>query len=222
VSGNGCFITFEGGEGAGKTTQINLLAAKLGEMGRTVVITREPGGTPLGNRIRRELVCITDDEPSPRAELLLYEADRAHHVEKVILPALEAGSVVLCDRYADATLAYQGWGRGLDQQLITELNRAATGGLSPARTLWLDLDPEEGVSRSLKREACSGEEPEARFEREEALFHHRVREGYRAIMEAEPGRVRLVDAVGGVEEVFARVWAELEDLFACSEREGCR
>ena len=206
------FITFEGGEGTGKTTQLGLLQKRLEKLGREVTLTREPGGTPLGVEIRRHLVANSNDPPVPTAELFLYAADRAQHVEGVIKPALAAGHVVLCDRYADATVAYQGFGRGLDRSLINELNKIATGGLWPKRTLLIELDHSEGVRRSLAREAAL-DEAESRFEEEEAAFHKRVAEGYRALMKENRDRFRLIDGDGTVEEVEVRVWEALKDLF---------
>ncbi len=207
------FVTLEGGEGSGKSTQLSRLATRLEAAGRPVLVTREPGGSTLGRRIRELLVRVSEDPPSPLAELFLYAADRAHHVETVIRPALEAGRVVLCDRYADATEAYQGWGRGLGLDLIRELNGLATTGLWPDRTVVLDLPPEEGVTRSLERQSRSTAPREERFEVETVAFHERVREGYRAIAAAVPNRVRVVDAVGDPEAVAARVWETVADLF---------
>jgi dTMP kinase len=207
---NGVFLTFEGGEGAGKTTQIAALSERLRARGRDVVQTREPGGTPLGIEIRRRLVCDTDDPPTPVAELLLYAADRSHHVERLVRPQLRAGGVVLCDRYADATEAYQGYGRGLDLDVVRAVNAVATGGLWPHRTLWIDVEPQEGVRRSLER---IGGGDERRFESEALAFHDRVRAGYAAIAAREPERFRRIDGVGSPEVVFARVWAAVEDLF---------
>ena len=212
----GVFVTFEGGEGTGKTTQMALLAARLTEAGFAVTLTREPGGTALGSEIRRFLVCHTIDPPVPDAELLLYGADRAQHVAKVVRPALEKGGAVLCDRYADATVAYQGGGRMLDQELIALVNRAATGGLIPDRTILLDLEPGRGVIRALGREG--GDSDETRFEEEGSPFHDRVRAAYLGIMAREPGRVRFVDASGTVAEVADRVWREVEDLFPRTDR----
>ncbi len=214
----GVFITFEGGEGTGKTTQIALLAERLSALGHEVVTTLEPGGTALGKRIRRYLVSESDDVPTPRAELLLYAADRAHHVDKLIRPALEAGKVVLCDRYADATEAYQGYGRGLELSLVRSLNRVATQGLMPHRTLLIDLDPELGVRRSLQRQAGDDVAEESRFEAEESAFHRRVRRGYNAILKSEPRRVRFIDGGGTIEEVKHKIWSELADLFSSGRR----
>lgn len=209
----GIFISFEGGEGAGKTTQIALLADRLRAAGREIVATREPGGTELGAGLRRFLVTDGEDPPCPRAELLLYAADRAHHVERLILPALGRGAVVLCDRYADATEAYQGWGRRLDLDLVRTVNEAATGGLWPHRTVWIDVDPAEGVRRSLARQSGAGETAEVRFEAEERAFHERVRQGYGALASAWPERFRRVDGGGTVAEVAGRIWGSVADLF---------
>ncbi|GAB4253925.1 MAG: dTMP kinase [Deferrisoma sp.] len=207
----GVFLTFEGGEGTGKSTQARLLAERLSEAGWRVRLTREPGDTPLGRTLRKILLTPSGDPPCPLAELLLYAADRAEHVEKVVRPALEAGEIVICDRFADATEAYQGWGRGLDLGQVRALNRLAAGGLVPDRTVLLDLDPREGVARSLH--GVSGPGAEIRFEQEKPEFHDRVRRGYLAIAAREPGRVRVVDAGGTPEDVAARVWAAVADLF---------
>lgn len=209
----GFLITFEGGEGSGKTTQIARLRRRIEALGREALVTREPGGTQLGNEIRRLLVTEGIDPPAPLAELLLYAADRAQHVERVIVPGIEAGKVILCDRFADATVAYQGHGRGLSFELIETLNAIATGGHAPLRTIWLDLDPDEGVRRSLERQMDEGVVVEARFEREARAFHERVRRGYAAIAEREPRRFRRVDAGGTEDEVAERVWDALGDLF---------
>ncbi|MBI5016592.1 MAG: dTMP kinase [Deltaproteobacteria bacterium] len=209
----GVFLTFEGGEGTGKTTQIERLAARLEALGRPVTRTREPGGTALGRTIRELLVRSSEDSPTPLAELFLYAADRAHHVETVVRPALEAGRVVLCDRYADATEAYQGHGRGLPLDVIRASNALATAGLRPDRTLLLDLEPRLGVARALGRAVPTGAAREERFEVEAASFHERVRRGYLAIAEQEPERVRVLDASGRQEEVAERVWGAVRDLF---------
>lgn len=209
----GVFLSLEGGEGTGKTTQIGLLKGRVEGLGRRVRVTLEPGGSLLGERVRALLVRHSEDPPTPLAELLLYAADRAHHVETVIRPALAAGEVVVCDRYADATEAYQGWGRGLPLATVRRLNELATGGLLPHRTVVLDLPPDLGVSRSLRRQTGSTAPREERFETESLAFHERVREGYRALSREEPARVRLVDATGSPEAVFRRVWEAVADLF---------
>ncbi|MCU1245524.1 MAG: thymidylate kinase, partial [Acidobacteria bacterium] len=171
------FITFEGIEGSGKTTQLQQLAAGLRERGRTVVVTKEPGGTPLANRIRAILL----DSASvidPVAELFLFAASRRQHVVEVIAPALARGEVVLCDRFTDSTLAYQGFGRELDLDRLRLLNDWATGSLQPAVTLVFDLPEELGLGRALSRNTTASED-EGRFELEDLRFHRRVREGYR-------------------------------------------
>lgn len=182
----GTFITLEGPEGAGKTTQVKHLTALLTQRGIDHLVTRDPGGTPLGKKIRRILL-TPGLEVSPRAELLLYQADRAQHVEELILPALNAGKLVICDRYTDSTVAYQGFGRGIDFDLIENLNQIATGGLKPQFTFLFDLPSEEGLSR---RHPAGYD----RMEREAMDFHHRVRQGYLTMAHKEPERFYIVDA----------------------------
>jgi dTMP kinase len=190
------FITLEGGEGAGKTTQIRLLADWLTEtLGKAVLTTREPGGTILGKSLR-ELLLTPGQGPVPLTELLLYAADRAEHVETVIRPALKAGKVVLCDRFTDSTCAYQGYGRGLDLDLIHQLNQIATSGLTPDLTLWLKLEPEIGLSRRQERD---------RLEAAGLAFHRRVHEGFTAIVSEEKQRVISIDASQSGEAVAASI-----------------
>ncbi len=190
----GVFITFEGTEGSGKSTQIALLAEFLTSQGRTVMLTREPGGTLIGDQIRKVLLDPANRTLDATAELLLYAASRAQHLKEVILPARDAGKIVLCDRFSDATLAYQGYGRGLDREMIRTLDRMVTGGMRPDLTLLLDIDTAAGLVRAHGRNSSSGLEGEARFENEDAAFHTRVRQGYLALAEAEPDRIRVVDA----------------------------
>lgn len=190
----GAFITFEGIEGSGKSTQITLLADHLRKRGRAVTLTREPGGTPIGDQVRRILLDPANEALDHTAELLLYAAGRAQHLREVIRPALEAGQVVLCDRFSDATLAYQGYGRGLDIATIRDLDRIVTGALKPHLTLLLDLAPESGLARARGRNASRGMHGEARFENEEMAFHRRVRDGYLHLARQEPDRIRIVDA----------------------------
>jgi dTMP kinase len=190
----GLFITFEGTEGSGKTTQISLLADHLASTGRTATLTREPGGTPIGDQVRKILLDPSNKALHPRAELLLYAASRAQHLAERILPALEAGRIVLCDRFSDATLAYQGYGRGLDIGTIRSLDQIVTGGMSPHLTLLLDLDVSAGLSRARGRNSSAGLEHEGRFENEDIAFHDRVRRGYLTLARQEPERVRVVDA----------------------------
>jgi len=194
----------EGGEGVGKSTQARLLAAALRAAGLIVLETREPGGTPAGDRIRA-LVLDPAATVAPVTELLLYEASRAQLVAEVIEPALVAGEVVLCDRFYDSTTAYQGFGRGLDRERIRQLNAAATDGLAPDRTLVLDVEPAVGIERATRQGAD-------RLEAESLAFHERVRAGFAAIAAEEPERVRVVDASGDVDGVSALVAAALSDV----------
>jgi dTMP kinase len=197
----GTFITLEGPEGAGKTTQVKHLTALLSERGIDHLVTRDPGGTPLGKKIRRILL-TPGLEVSPRAELLLYQADRAQHVEELILPALKAGKLVICDRYTDSTMAYQGFGRGIDFDLIENLNQIATGGLKPEYTFLFDLDSEEGLSR---RHPAGYD----RMEREAMDFHHRVRNGYLTLAKKEPERWYILDAA----KPLSAVQQEFQEVF---------
>ncbi|MEI7671803.1 MAG: dTMP kinase [Deltaproteobacteria bacterium] len=217
------FITFDGIEGCGKTTQIRLAEVWLRERGLSVLATAEPGGTPLGRKIREILLnrgsCLIGAE----AELLLFAAARAQHVREAILPALEKGEWVLCDRFADATLAYQGFGRGLDAGFIRTLNAFSGQGLEPERTLLFDLPVEVGLARAKKR--ASGLLPEVaedRFEQEERAFHGRIREGYLALAAAEPERFRIIDGAGSVETVQREVCRCLEVLPQIPLRKGER
>ena len=201
----GRFITFEGGEGCGKSTQIRLLAAALEERGYSVVQLREPGGTAVGERIREVLLARDSDGLD-----LLYEAARAQIVSELIRPALEQGRVVLCDRFADSTLAYQGYGRGLDIELIRRLNSAATAGLAPDATVMLFIDPEEGLRRA--KGATGGHGAGDRIESAGLAFHRRVAEGFSRIAMEEPERVIAVGASGTVEEVHRAVLARVLDV----------
>jgi dTMP kinase len=186
----GRLITVEGVEGAGKSTQVAALRAWLVERGVSVVLTAEPDGTPLGASVRRVLGEV--DRVAPLTEALLFAASRAEHVRQVIRPALAAGQVVLCDRYVDSTVAYQGYGRGVALDTVAELNRLATDGVTPELTLVLDLDVAEGLRRVRARQgAAAACDP---FERLAIEFHERVRKGYWAIRDREPARVVLVDA----------------------------
>lgn len=200
ASPRGLFITFEGGEGTGKSTQLERLAARLRARGIEPVVTREPGGTPLAEGIRA-LLLDTRPAPQPIAEAFLMEAARAELVATVIRPALAGGRVVLCDRYDDSTLAYQGAGRGLDDAMLRGWNRAATGGLVPALTLLFDIDPAHGLAR---REGAPGEPN--RLDREPSDFHVRVRDRFLTLARAEPGRFVVFDAAQPRDTLEARVW----------------
>ncbi len=211
---HGCFVTFEGIEGSGKTTQIGRLAARLENAGEPAIVTREPGGSPLGRRLRSLLLGGEIVRMDPMAELLLYVADRVEHLRELVEPTLANGVHVLCDRYVDATLAYQGFARGLDLEFIRMLHRKPPLDRTPHRTILLDLDPELGLDRARRRNGELGlDQEEGRFERETLSFHRRVRDGYLALAEAEPFRFRIVAAEGTADEVEMRVADLLSDLF---------
>jgi len=202
---NGLFVTFEGGEGSGKSTQLARLAERLRERGLDPLVTREPGGTPVAEAIRGVLLDRALG-PGALAEALLMVAARADLVAKVIRPALASGRIVLCDRYTDSTLAYQGGGRGLDIAMLRELNREATGGLVPELTLLFDVAPEVGLER---REAAGG--APNRLDREPAAFHKRVREQYLALAAAEPARFRVLDASVAPGKLETLAWEALSE-----------
>ena len=208
MSKRGLFITLEGSEGCGKTTQAGLLKGNLRERGIEIVSTREPGGSSIGDSIRTILLS-EKYAPSHMAELLLYGAERAQHVEEVVKPALEAGKWVLCDRYGDATRAYQCFGRGLAREKVERVQALATGGLEPDLTLLFLLPVEEGLKRARERNGAS---PlgEGRFEAESIAFHRRVAEGYAALAKEFPERIVALDATGSREKVFERVLKVLE------------
>ena len=191
----GLFITLEGPEGAGKSTQMPLLCEWLEAQGHEVVCTRNPGGTQIGRQIRQILLDPENRALVPMAELMLYAADRAQHVQEVVRPALSAGKVVICDRFSDSTLAYQGHGRGLDTTLLRALNEMATEGLRPDLTLLLDLSSEAGLARVQRYRQTD------RLEEEAIAFHHRLREGYLALAAEEPERIVVIDALQEAEVV---------------------
>jgi dTMP kinase len=206
----GRLITFEGVEGCGKTTQLLLLASHLQRRGITVVTTREPGGTPLGERVR-DLLLDPRVVPVAAAELFLFEAARAQVVADVIAPALEAGTAVLADRFSDSSVAYQGGARGLPGATVARLNELACGGLVPDRTLVFDLDVELAFARARRRPSTTAEN--SRFEDEALAFHQAVAGAYRALAGREPRRVVIVDGRGTPEEVHERTRAAVADLF---------
>jgi dTMP kinase len=201
----GMFITFEGIEGSGKSTQIALLANYLIAREVRHVLTREPGGTLIGDQVRRILLDPANRSLDPAAELLLYAASRAQHLREIIMPALAGGANVLCDRFSDATLAYQGYGRGLNIEMIRALDRIVTTGMRPDLTLLFDIEAASGVARARGRNNSRGLEAEARFENEELAFHERVRQGYLALVAQEPDRIRVVDASSSVEAIQTKV-----------------
>src|SRR4030095_13659137 len=192
----GAFITFEGIDGCGKSTQLRLLAGELRVRGLHVVATREPGGTPLGQKLRAALLDV-QEQVDPLAELLVFAADRAQHVRKHLLAALEQNQVVLSDRYADATVAYQGGGRGFESKLIAEIVELATDGLKPDLTLLFDLSVAESAVRTRRRVASKRTD---RLDIEDRDFHMRVRDAYLEIARAAPDRFRVIDARGSVNE----------------------
>lgn len=199
----GQFVTLEGIDGSGKSTVLNRLAQALADKGYPVVATREPGGTAIGRAIRAVLLDVESAGMSPLCEAFLYAADRAQHVAEVIRPALEAGKLVLCDRFTDSTLVYQGSARGLDLAWLESLCSTASGGLVPVKTLLLDLPVEEGLKRLGRRRAAQGEgRYEARFDEETIAFHRRVYDGYMALAKADKERFAIIDASLSVEDVI--------------------
>jgi dTMP kinase len=209
---SGLFVTFEGGEGSGKSTQLARLAARLRARGIEPLLTREPGGTPLAEGIRA-LLLDPARRPGAMAEVLLMEAARADLVANLVRPALEAGHVVLCDRYDDSTLAYQGAGRGLDGQLLEILNRAATEGLKPHLTLLYDVAPAVGLAR---RERAQGDTN--RLDREPPEFHARVRARFLELAAAEPSRWVVLDGTATADELERQGWEALEERLAAAGR----
>jgi len=207
----GMFITFEGVEGSGKSTQARLLSASLRRAGRRALLTSEPGGTPLGRRIRKALL-----DPAgrvvPMAEWLLFEADRAAHVRQVILPALRRGITVVCDRYSDSSRAYQGFARGIGLARVDAVDRVATGGLKPGLTILLDMPAGEGLSRARRRGRMT------RIDRERARFHGLVRAAFLSLARREPRRFAVIDAREPARAVAARIGALVE----CRRSRGSR
>jgi dTMP kinase len=204
---SGIFISFEGGEGAGKTTLIEELSSSLAQLHFKILKTREPGGTKLGEHIRSLLLQHKDLSISPRAELCLFLASRAQHVEEIILPALKAGKVVLCDRYNDSSLAYQGVARGLGIDEILPFCEFATSHLQPNLTLYLDLDPKIGLARALEHRKDTD-----RIESEKIAFHQKIREAYHLLEKKFPKRFRMIDASKSPKEVFNDAFAIVKEV----------
>ncbi len=195
----GSFISFEGIEGSGKSTQAKLLYDYLKNRGADVILTEEPGGTQIGAQIRTVLLAVEHRGMSPLTELLMYNASRAQHIAEVITPALNRGAIVITDRFTDSTLAYQGYGRGLDLEVIHSLDLIATGRLRPDITLLLDLDVETGLQRNR------GIQKTDRLELEDISFHERVRIGYHMLAQDDPARIRLIRVTAGIDETHRRI-----------------
>lgn len=205
------FITFEGPDGSGKTTQIQALYEYLKGRGYTVLLTHEPGGTDIGERIRDVLHDLENVAMLPKTEALLFSASRAQIVGEIIRPALERGEIVICDRYADSTIAYQGYGHGLDLDLLRAITNFATGGLKPDLTIYLDIDAEEGLRR--KRKAfLAGEAEWTRMDQKEVAFHRRVRAGYLEMAAAEPGRWVVLNATRPIAEIQQAIRREVDRI----------
>lgn len=206
------FITFEGIEGCGKSTQARLLFESMKNRGAALLLTREPGGTKIGKEIRQILMSTSNSGLCSAAEFLLIEADRAQHVAEVIRPALDKGILVICDRFCDATVAYQGYGRGLDLNLIDKLNRFSSAGIYPNKTFLLDCPVEIGLKRALERNKETRKQAEGRFEAEDIGFHRKVREGYLALAQKEPGRFVVMDGTENREDLARKILAIVERL----------
>jgi dTMP kinase len=207
------FITLEGPEGSGKSTQARMLSARLRALGRDVLDTAEPGGTPIGMQIRRVLLDSKNGDLCPTTELLLMFAARAQNVDQWILPALAAGRIVVSDRFTDSTLVYQGAARGLGAEVVYDVDRIACRGLVPDLTLVIDIDTETGLARAHKRSERT-HDVETRLDQESLAFHRKVREAYHQLAEDEPRRVRLIDGSRTEVEVAADVWAAVEPLLS--------
>ncbi len=208
----GIFVTLEGGEGAGKSTQSRRLKEALEAQGRTVLLTREPGGTPEGEKIRDLITQREGGNWTPTAECLLFFAARQMHVEKVIKPALARGEIVICDRFTDSTRSYQGYGHGFPLETIEQINTLSLGDFTPDLTFILDLPVEAGLKRSFaqKEQAAGREMTEDRFERLDKSFHEKLRQGFLAIAAANPARCRVIDAQQSPDEIFAVLMAEIQ------------
>jgi dTMP kinase len=208
---NGLFLTFEGVDGGGKTTQMRRLVEHLRELGHTVVESVEPGGTRIGKQVRSILLEAVNKDLSPMAELLLFFASRAQAVDEVILPALAKGHIVVSDRFTDSTLVYQGCARGLGVEAVRDLDRIACRGLAPKLTLCLDLDIEAGLARARARN-IEGGKTETRLDDESLAFHRRAREAYHQLARTEPDRLKLIDASQPPDAVAADIWRWVEPL----------
>jgi dTMP kinase len=205
VNKRGLFLTFEGMDGSGKTTQMHRLAARLRSVGRTVLETVEPGGPPIAAKIRRILLDSANQELGPRTELLLYFASRAQNVDEWILPALDRGEIVLSDRFTDSSLVYQGHGRGLGADAVMALDRIACHGLKPDLTILVDVDPDASLARARARNIAEPH-PETRMDDQSLDFHRKVYDAYHALAAAEPERVKLVNGRADMDAIEREVW----------------
>ena len=201
------FITFEGGEGCGKSVQAKALYRRLTQLAIPVLLTHEPGGTPLGKKLGRWLKWAEGTDISPLTELLLFNASRAQLVTKIIQPDLEKGKVAICDRYADSTTAYQGYGRGLDLEMVKAVNKAATQGLEPNLTVLLDMPVEAGLARKRHKR-------QDRFEQEEIAFHQKVREGYLKLAADEPECWLVIDGIQSKKKIAQIIWQKVSQLLS--------
>lgn len=199
------FITFEGGEGSGKSVQSRALYRRLTKLDVPAILIQEPGGTTLGRKVARLLKWANDTHISPLTELLMFNASRTQLVDEVILPSLREGKVIICDRYADSTIAYQSYGRGLDLKMVKAINNAATRGLKPSLTVLLDIPASEGLSRK-------GLKKHDRFEQEDIAFHRRVRDGYLKLAATEPERWLVIDATQPKEKIAQIIWQRVRRL----------
>lgn len=212
------FITFEGIEGCGKTTQIRLLAHRLQQYGYEVLLTREPGGCPISDKIRAILLDAENSSMSPPTELLLYCAARAQHVSQVIQPALNSGTIVLCDRFSDATIAYQHFARGLERVTLQQLIAFAENGVTPHLTILIDGDIESCLTRAKSRIASTAGPKEERFELESIEFHKRVSDGYRQLALEFPDRITLIDGRGSIENLADHIFSVVKQKIEATKR----
>ena len=212
------FITFEGPDGSGKSTQIQLLYRCLEEQGHSVLLSREPGGTPIGEQIRAVLHDVRNTAMLPNTEILLYSASRAQHVGQVIRPALERGEMVLCDRYAESTMAYQGWGHGLDIELLRTITVFATGGLRPDLIIYLDINVVEGLRRKLDAFE-SGTAEWNRMDQKAQAFHERVRRGYLMMASQEPEKWLVLDGTRSIADIHQKIVDRVRLLLAGNRRD---